>query len=65
MFKVGDYAWDKVTNSVVLVEYVDENIVRKKYLVRNHNIGGFRLDNQLLHSTVDFDGKALPTTNEA
>lgn len=64
MFNVGDYAWDKMTNSVVVIEYISQgdNI---KYLVKNNEVGGFRLKHQLLRATTDLDGNPLPTTNEA
>ena len=64
MFNVGDLAWDKVTNSVVTVEYIPSGIPLK-YLVRNEQTGGFRLPDQLLHATTDLEGNPLPTTNEA
>lgn len=63
MYKVGDYAWDKVTDSTVIVEYVDSH--QNRYLVRNDRIGGFRFQDQLMYSTVDLNGNPLPTTNEA
>jgi len=63
-FKVGDYAWDKITNSAVVIEYVSHGD-KVKYLVKNSEIGGFRFEEQLMASTVDLDGNALPTTNEA
>lgn len=63
-FNVGDLAWDKVTNSVVTIEYISLG-TPVKYLVRNEQTGGFRFGDQLLHATTDLEGNPLPTTNEA
>ena len=64
-FKVGDFVWDKVTNSVAVVEYVPQDNNKTRYLVRNKTFGGFRFPDQLLHATTDLEGNPLPTTNEA
>ena len=65
MFKIGDYAYDKTTNSVVIVEYIADDFQQKRYLVRNDTVGGFRFEDQLMHATQDLNGNPLPTTNEA
>ena len=64
MFNVGDYAWDKMTNSIVVIEYISHGD-NTKYLVKNDEVGGFRFENQLLHATTDLEGNPLSTTNEA
>ena len=63
-FKVGDFAWDITTNSVVIIEYIS-HADKTKYLVKNSEIGGFRFEDQLMISTRDLEGNPLPTTNEA
>jgi hypothetical protein len=65
LYKIGDFVFDKMTKEVVVVEYVDMREGTYRYLVRNKDSGGFRLQDQLYYSTTDLDGNEVPTTNEA
>ena len=65
LFKSGDYAFDKITNAVVYVEYAERYAQTYRYLVRNKESGGFRMQEQLYYSKTDLDGNPIPTTNEA
>ena len=65
LYKIGDFVFDKVSRGVVVIEYVEQRGETYRYLVRNKDCGGFRLQDQLYYSTTDLDGNAVPTTNEA